>query len=281
MKELRSRKREPQFRPKKRLGQHFLKDRQIIRHIIERACFQESDHVLEVGAGLGALTIPLAGKVRKITAVEKDTRLIDRLQGRLSNSDISNVVLINEDILRLDLKGIADGPEQKIGIIGNLPYNISSPLMEHLFRHRELIGRAVLMFQAEFARRLLSPPNRKDYGAITVFMRYNSTISPLLEVPREAFHPRPKVGSMVVSIDMERPFPRRAEDDAVFKAVVKAAFAHRRKTILNSLKDALRSNVIGEISEALERCSIDSMRRAESLDMDEFLCLAAAFKHHP
>jgi 16S rRNA (adenine1518-N6/adenine1519-N6)-dimethyltransferase len=262
-------------RPKKRLGQHFLRDRGVINKIIKKAGFLQSDHVLEIGAGLGALTIPLAGHVRKITAVEKDPQLTDMLDERLSRYGINNVTLINEDILRLDLEGIRGCLEEKIKAIGNLPYNISSPFLEKLLANRDIISRAVLMFQYEFARRLLSGPGGREYGAITVMIQYNAAVSQLLEVAKEAFYPKPKVGSMVLMIDMEMPYPVRVRDDAEFKRVVKAAFSHRRKTVLNSLKGALPSYGGNAISEALNRCGIDPRRRAETIDIEEFIRLAS------
>lgn len=266
------------FRPRKRLGQHFIKDPRVIQRIIEEGEFQRDDRVLEIGPGFGALTIPLAGTVREIWAVEKDPHLARMLGEELDNRGIANVHLINEDILRLDWKRAAKGVQEKMKVVGNLPYNISSPLLERLLRHRDIISRAVLMFQVEFAKRLFSPPNCKDYGAVTVWIGYNAAVSPLFEVPKEAFYPRPKVGSMVISIDMEKPYPERAEDEVLFRNVVKGAFAHRRKTILNSLKRAFPTMSGDEMDAALRSCSIDPKRRAETLDTDEFLCLAAALK---
>ena len=267
------------FRPKKRLGQHFLRDRGVIEDIIDLSGFQSSDMVIEIGAGLGALTIPLAERVGEIIAVEKDSRLIKMLEDRFSKEGIAKVKFVNEDILSLDLKGIINPSKNKYKIIGNLPYNISSPFLDKLIRHRDLFSKAVLMFQLEFARRLLSSPGGKEYGALTVLIQYEAYVSPLLEVSRESFHPRPKVGSMVLAMDMERPHPRRAEDEGFFKAVVNGAFAYRRKTILNSLKRALDSYDDEMISGALDRCAIDPMRRAETLGIDEFLHLASALKH--
>jgi 16S rRNA (adenine1518-N6/adenine1519-N6)-dimethyltransferase len=261
--------------PKKRLGQHFLRDRGVIQKIIDRAGFLPSDHVLEIGAGLGELTIPLAARVRKITAVEKDPQLTDMLEERLFHARINNVSLINEDILRLDLEGIRGHSQEKIKAIGNLPYNISSPFLEKLITNRHIISRAVLMFQYELARRLLSGPGNKEYGAITVMTQYNAAVSPLFEVAKEAFYPRPKVGSMLIVIDMEREYPVRAKDNAQFKRIVKAAFSHRRKTVLNSLKGTLTSYGGEAISEALNRSGIDPRRRAETIDIDSFLRLAS------
>ena len=267
------------FRPKKRLGQHFLRDRGVIKDILDLAGFQPSDMVLEIGAGLGALTIPLAERVHEIIAVEMDYRLIKMLEDRFPKEGIARVTFINEDILSLNLKGITSPSMNKHKIIGNLPYNISSPFLEKLIRHRDLFSKAVLMFQLEFANRLLASPGGKEYGALTVSIQYEAHVSPLLEVSRESFHPRPKVGSMVLAMDMERPYPRRAEDEKFFKSIVNGAFAYRRKTILNSLKRALDSYDGKTISGALNRCAIDPMRRAETLGIDEFLHLASALKH--
>jgi 16S rRNA (adenine1518-N6/adenine1519-N6)-dimethyltransferase len=262
------------LRPNKRLGQHFLRDRSVISEIIGRSGFLKTDDILEIGPGLGALTLPLSGHVNSIIAVEKDGRLAETLEKRLSHEGITNVTLITDDILKFDPRCIDRPSGGKIKAIGNLPYNISSPFLERLFKHRDLITMAVLMFQYEFAERLLASPGGKEYGALTVLIRYDSMVSPLFEVSRESFYPIPKVGSMVVKIDMERFHERRAEDDRFFRTVVKGAFAHRRKTILNSLGGTLLSFGSGEIREALSLCSIDPVRRAETLDIDEFISLA-------
>jgi 16S rRNA (adenine1518-N6/adenine1519-N6)-dimethyltransferase len=263
------------FRPNKSLGQHFLRDPGIIQKIINRAGFLHSDYILEIGPGLGALTIPLSGNVKKIIAIEKDSKLTDILGEKLAGSGITNVTLINEDILKTDLVKIIEVTEKKFKVIGNLPYNISSPFLDKIIIHRDLISMAVLMFQDEFARRLLAVPGGKEYGAITVITRYNATITPLIEVSREAFYPRPKVGSKVVVIDMEKPYLRRAEDELNFKRIVKGAFAHRRKTVLNSLKGAFQRCGGDEISAALQKCDINPKRRAETIDIEEFLRLAS------
>jgi 16S rRNA (adenine1518-N6/adenine1519-N6)-dimethyltransferase len=202
------------------------------------------------------------------------------LEERLFRARINNVTLINEDILRFDLEGIRGRSQEKIKAIGNLPYNISSPFLEKLLANRHIISRAVLMFQYELARRLLSGPGGREYGAITVMIQYNAAVSPLLEVVKEAFYPMPKVGSMLIMIDMERQYPVRAKDDAQFKRVVKAAFSHRRKTVLNSLKGALTSYGDEAISEALNRSDIDPRRRAETIDIDGFIRLASELEPH-
>jgi len=262
------------YRPKKRLGQYFLTDRRVIHNIIKGAGFRKSDHALEIGPGLGALTVPLAGYVRKITAVEKDSQLADMLKERLSISGIDNVDLINEDILRFDLEGLRAKDEDKL-VVGNIPYNISSPLLERIMACRNSISWAVLMFQYEFAGRLLGAPGGKEYGALTVLIRYNADVSPLVKVPKEAFYPRPEVGSAVVKIDLERPYPVRTQDEAHLKRVVRGAFAHRRKTVFNSLKGALPLYGDDIIYQALDRAGIDPRRRAETIDIDEYVRLAS------
>lgn len=131
------------------------------------------------------------------------------------------------------------------------------------------------MFQYEFARRLIAPPGNKEYGAMTVLIQYHASLTPLLDVPKEAFYPKPKVDSMVLELDLDSPHPRRTEDEETFKMVVKGAFAHRRKTLLNSLKGTLSSRSINEIVAALDRCAIDPTKRAENLDIDNFLCLTS------
>jgi 16S rRNA (adenine1518-N6/adenine1519-N6)-dimethyltransferase len=263
------------FQPKKRLGQHFLRDKGIVREIIKRARFGESDQVLEIGAGLGALTLPLSESVQEIIAVEKDFRLTEMLRKKLQSADIKNVVLINEDILKLDLGAVPHRPERKLKVIGNLPYNISSPFLEKLVEHRNLVSKAVLMFQFELARRLIAKPGNREFGSLTVLIQYHANLSPLMKVSKESFYPKPKVGSMVLELDFERPHPNQAEDKSKFKVVVKGAFAHRRKTLLNSLRRTLLSCSDAEISAALQRCGIDPRRRAETLDIDDFLCLTS------
>ncbi|MFC1494411.1 16S rRNA (adenine(1518)-N(6)/adenine(1519)-N(6))-dimethyltransferase RsmA [Thermodesulfobacteriota bacterium] len=262
------------LRPNKRLGQHFLTDNNTIGKIISISGVTSSDDILEIGPGKGALTIPLAGKVNSIVAVEKDSRMVDYLADILVKKNIENVDVINEDILKTDIKKVFDNKKNKLKVAGNLPYNISSPLLEKLISNKDYISKAFLMFQYEFAGRLAAAPGNREYGAITVMTRYQSSVSKLLEVNRNVFYPRPKVGSIVVEIDMEKPYPVRALNDKIFKVVVKGAFAQRRKTIKNSLK-VISGHFSGEqVTKALEECGIDPKRRAETLDMDEFLCLS-------
>jgi len=276
LKRERSTKRWRGFLPNKRLGQHFLTDRRVIEEIIARAGFDKDERILEIGAGLGALTLPLANCVRQLIAIEKDTGLADRLRQKLFRAGLDNVTLINDDILKMDLFRLLGPSSERIDIIGNLPYNISSPFLEQFISHRALLSRAVLMFQSEFAKRLIASPGNRSYGAMTVLIQYHAGITPLLEVPKEAFSPRPKVESMVLELDLNRPHPRRAEDEKGFRMVVRGAFAHRRKTLSNAFKGSFPSQDLNRILRAMEQCDIDPKSRAEILTIDDFLCLTSA-----
>jgi len=271
-------KKENRFRPKKRLGQHFIKDKQTIDEIIRKAGFSDSDTVLEIGPGLGALTIPLAGTVNQVLAVEKDSVLTRMLKERLERAAVNNVVLFNGDILKLDFSEFLSPGLKRIKIIGNLPYNISSPFLERLIKYRNIVSRAVLMFQSEFARRLIASPGEKNHGALSILIQYQSRVFPLLEVSKEVFHPRPKIDSIVLGFDFREPYPRRAEDEDLFKIVVKGAFAHKRKTLYNSLRINFSSCMGGDILKALGKCAIDPGKRAEALGIDDFLRLASSLK---
>jgi len=262
--------------PQKKLGQHFLRNQNAIEKIIQAARLDKTETVLEIGPGHGALTIPLSHTAGHVIAVEKDPRLVEILRKRLDKEDINNVELINADILRIDLGQLTGLPSKGGKVIGNLPYNISSPLLEKLIAYRQRIGRAILMFQVEFAQRLTASPGSRAYGSLSVLTQYYARISPLLQVGRDDFYPRPKVGSMVVEIDFDRPYHRRAEDEVLFKKTVRQAFQHKRKTLLNSLSGTEIPLTKEELKAILLKGNIHPGRRAETLTLDECLYLASS-----
>ncbi|MFB0519883.1 MAG: 16S rRNA (adenine(1518)-N(6)/adenine(1519)-N(6))-dimethyltransferase RsmA [Desulfatiglandales bacterium] len=263
------------LRPRKRLGQHFLEDPGTVNKIIAHARFTENDVVVEIGSGLGALTIPILPHVCHVVAIEKDPLLIDLLKERMSLKDKEKITFISGDVLKLDIKDIYDKYEKKIKVLGNLPYNISSPFLEKLIVNRDYIKTAILMFQYELAQRLIAGPKQKAYGALSVISQYYARISPLIKVNRDAFYPKPKVDSMVLEIDFEKPYPLQAENEESFHRIVKAAFSCRRKTILNSLERGMVSVSREMIAHALEKCLIYPKRRAETLTIDEYLRLSS------
>ena len=276
MSERRSVKQPPPFRARKKLGQHFLRDPAVIGRIIRQARFNPDVTVVEIGPGLGALTLPLAGSVRHVIGIEKDPRLVELLEDRLVRMGIMNVTLIREDVLKADFREMARSLGENLHVIGNLPFNISSPFLGKLIRNKDILIRAVLTFQAEVGRRLIAMPGNKQYGAMTVLAQYHARISPLLEIPKEAFRPPPKVGSMVVELDFTRPHPTRAGDEEVFRKTVKGAFAHRRKTLINSLKGAFPQWPQEKILKAMEQIGMEPKKRAEVLGIDDFIRLSEA-----
>ena len=268
----------PGFRAKKRLGQHFLVEPKIIHKIIACAGFKESDLVLEIGPGKGALTVPLARSVGRILAIEKDAFLVSLLQKRLKKAGINNVTLINYDILKWDFHKIRPPSSGRLLVIGNLPYNISSPVLDKLIKNQNLLNRAVLMFQLEVAKRLTASPGGKAYGAMTIFIQYHAHTRILLEISKDAFNPKPEVDSMVLELNFKKPYPKRALNEDTFKKVLKGAFAHRRKTIINSLRVLSQFWDRDVLLEAMRTCGIDPKRRAETLNIDEFICLSDALE---
>ena len=264
---------DPPFRPQKRLGQHFLKDRVLIERIVSCAGLKRSDIILEIGPGLGALTVPMAEAAGQVVAVEKDPILVENLGKRLFREGIQNVTLHHADILRMDFSDLFKTEKQKIKVIGNLPYNISSPLLEKLVRNRVRVSEAILMFQQELAKRLVALPGTKAYGSLSVLVQYHARIRSLLEVPKEAFYPRPKVDSLVLHFDFRIPHPRRAVDDTLLLRVVRGAFSQRRKTLKNALKASMpHSEAV--LIESLRNCNVDPGRRAETCSLDEFICVS-------
>ncbi len=262
------------LRPKKSLGQHFLEDHGIIDKIITLIQLNKNDVVVEIGPGTGALTIPVLPYVCHLIAIEKDQLLINLLRKKLSAEEGKKITLISGDALKIDFKEISNDFKQKIRIIGNIPYNISSPLLERLILYRAYIKSAILMFQHEFALRLIAPPGQRKCSALTIVSQYYAEISPIIKIKRDAFYPIPKVDSMVLKMDFERPYKFQAKDEMIFRKIVKSAFLFRRKTILNSLEKATVSLSREEIAKALEECNIEPKKRAETLSIYDFIRLS-------
>ncbi len=259
---------------KKQLGQHFLSDPSTADMIIDHSGISPEDIVLEIGAGLGALTIPLACTAEKVYAVEKDHRIIELLKTELHTLGISNVVLIEKNILKVDIKTLAENANKKIIVIGNLPYNISSQILIQLINTRKSVNKAILMFQKELAQRITAQPDCKDYGRLTVMLRYCADIKRLAEVKASLFFPRPKVDSEVLEIIFKNIIKYPAKDELFLFKVIKAAFSKRRKTLKNSLLGSELHMDVETAVQVLENADINPSRRAETLTVQEFVKLS-------
>ena len=266
------------LRPKKNMGQNFLSDPATAETIISRANLSAEDVVLEIGAGLGALTIFLARVVKKVYAVEKDRQLIDLLKTELLANRVSNCEIIAKNILQMDLDAIPAATGSKITVVGNLPYGISSQILIKLIQSRSAIERTVLMFQKELAQRITAQPGGRDYGRITAMLRYCADIRILANIKAAVFYPPPKVDSTVIETRFKSTAIYGPHDEAMLYAVIKAAFGNRRKT----LKNALAASGLGidaqTALEALMSAGIDPTRRAETLKPAEFVSLEISLR---
>lgn len=268
------------IKPKKQWGQNFLTDPGIAGMIVDRSDIQPDDVVLEIGAGLGALTIPAALKARKVFAIEKDHFITGILRVEMMANHISNVEIIEKDFLKLDLRAMLKNDDHKIVVMGNLPYNISSQVLVRLVSFRKMIKRAVLMFQRELAQRITAIPGGKSYGRLTVMLRYCSDIKKIADIKASSFYPKPKVDSEVLEIRFEKDPAYLADDETFFFRVIKAAFGNRRKILKNALFASDLGIEAKHAEAVLERSDIDPMRRAETLNIEEFVRLGNNLRKH-
>jgi 16S rRNA (adenine1518-N6/adenine1519-N6)-dimethyltransferase len=258
----------------KEMGQNFLSSPEIARMIVERTGIDAESRVLEIGPGLGALTIPIAGKTRHVIAVEKDRRLIPLLQQEMTARGIDWVDIVNQDFMKTDISSFAG--DKKLVVMGNLPYNISSQILFLLVRSRTCIDKAYLMFQKELADRILAPPGKKDYSRLSAVAQYAADISCVTTIGPACFFPRPSVDSTVLAFSFKQPSDVSFDTETLLFTVIKAAFSKRRK----SLKNALVGRDLGldkpAVAKALDLAGIVPERRAETLKVSEFLLLTRA-----
>lgn len=262
------------FGPTKSLGQNFLTDKNIIDKIVDGAKLTGDDMVIEIGPGLGVLTWEMAQKAKKVVAVELDKKLIPILEENLT--PFNNIEILNQDILKTDVNSIIrDWPREKVKIVGNLPYYITTPIIFYLLEKDVMADSIVIMMQKEVADRIKSEPNCKEYGPLSVAVQYYCDVEEVATVPKEVFYPIPKVDSAVLRLKIrENPKVKVNNKDDFFK-VVKASFSQRRKTLANSLGSLGMAKT--EIMEMLEEAKIDSKRRAETLSLEEFANLANCY----
>ena len=262
------------FRLSKSLGQNFLTDKNIIDEIIESAQIGPEDLVMEIGPGMGVITMEAAEKAKKVIAVEIDKNLIPILKETLKDYD--NVEIINKDILKTDVNGLIDGCKEKfagVKILGNLPYYITTPIIMKLLEDGVKADSITIMMQKEVADRIKALPETKAYGALSVAVQYYCTAEAVVNVPKEVFMPQPKVDSTVLRLCIRKEKPVILEDRDMFFRCVKAGFGQRHETLLNSLM-GIEGITKEEVKEALDAAGIDSARRAETLDLEEFAKLS-------
>jgi len=262
--------------PRKRWGQHFLVDRNIINKVVRTAQIGEEDHVLEVGPGLGEMTLLLSRQARRVIAVEIDPRLVTILREKTASA--SNIEIIGEDILKLDFKQLLRPDSPPIKVVANLPYQISTPLLFRFIESREVFSTLTLMLQREVAERLVASPGGKAYGPLSVSVQVVSDLSIRFFIKPAAFYPPPKVESSAVQLMWrERPLVDLNEETWLHR-VVRACFGYRRKTLINALKHSDLS-LPPALEERLGSIGIDPRRRPESLTIQEFIRLAAVLKN--
>jgi 16S rRNA (adenine1518-N6/adenine1519-N6)-dimethyltransferase len=255
----------------KRLGQHFLIDHNIVRKIVAASEVTREDTVLEIGPGRGVLTEALSQAVRRVVAIEVDPRLHCLLQSR--QPEWKNVEVICADALAYPLETIEPGAI----VVANLPYYISTPLLFKLLEQRQRFPRMVLMLQNEVADRLVAGPATAEYGVMSVMAQYAAHVCKLFKVSANCFRPRPDVGSAVVMLRPRTIALLPPQEEQAFGAVVKAGFAHRRKTLVNSLRD---EGYEGQaLNAAVLALGLRSTARAETLTLEQFMQLGRQLAH--
>lgn len=250
-------------KPLKRFGQNYLVDQNIVKKIISEFSPSADDLIVEIGPGRGVLTEHLNKNEAKVLAVEIDKRVIEDLREKFSN-----VEFINKDFLKITLTELSE--DKKIRVIGNIPYNITSPILFKLIDEIDKVRDALFMVQYEVAKRIISKPRTKEYGILSVILNYFFEVGLCFKVPRTVFYPRPKVDSAVIKLkakEIDSNF-----DKYLFINVIKGAFGHRRKNLKNSY-----SNSIFKVYE-LSSFPVDLTKRAEELDLNDYLKIYNYFK---
>ncbi len=274
-----------QLAPKKRLGQNFLVHKMTAEAIVRAGKVGSTDIILEVGVGLGALTLPLAATAQHVFGYEIDSGIIRFHQEEGDLPD--NVTLVHQDILSADFGEIARQCGGSLKILANLPYSISNPFIFKLIDNASLISTATIMLQKEVADRLMAAPNTKDYGIPTVLLASCATVHKLMTLKPGEFHPRPKIDSVVVTLDfsqgLQQPVGAEKYDFALFRQLIRTTFNQRRKTILNTLSgaslfgDPAKQDKVANkerTRQAIEQASLQPNARPETLTCTDFINLA-------
>ena len=266
------------FAFQKRFGQNFLIDTHVLEKIIAASQITKEDFVLEIGPGIGTMTQYLAEYAREVAAVEIDNTLIPILKDTLKDWD--NVTVINDDILKVDIRKLAleRNGGKPIKVVANLPYYITTPIIMGLFENQVPVDSITIMVQKEVADRMQVGPGTKDYGALSLAVQYYAKPEIVANVPPNCFMPRPKVGSAVIRLERYEKPPVEVSNEKLMFRIIRASFNQRRKTLVNGLKNSQElSYSREEIEEVLNECGIPLNIRGEALTLAEFASLANAF----
>lgn len=268
-----------QFNFQKKFGQNFLIDTHVLDKIINAANITKDDMVIEIGPGIGTMTQYLANAAGKVIAVEIDKNLIPILEDTLSAYD--NVRVINDDVLKVDLKELADEENggKPIKVVANLPYYITTPIIMGLFENEVPLESITVMVQKEVADRMQTGPGNKDYGALSLAVQYYAEPYIVANVPPNCFMPRPKVGSAVIRLTRHAKPPVEVEDEKLMFDIIRASFNQRRKTLVNGLNNSDKLTLPKEvIAQAVEQLGRGAGVRGEALSLEEFAKLTNYMK---
>lgn len=263
----------------KKFGQNFLIDTHVLDKIINAAEITKEDFVLEIGPGIGTMTQYLACAAREVYAVEIDKALIPILEDTLQDYD--NVTVLNEDILKVDIRKLAEEHNQgkPIKVVANLPYYITTPIIMGLFEEHVPIESITVMVQKEVADRMQVGPGTKDYGALSLAVQYYAEPYIVANVPPNCFMPRPKVGSAVIRLTRHKEAPVKTVDEKLMFRLIRVSFNQRRKTLVNSLKNSPELSFSKEeIQEAIAACGFSEGVRGEALTLADFAALTNELK---
>ena len=260
------------FMFQKRFGQNFLIDTHVLEKIIKSAEITKDDLVLEIGPGIGTMTLYLCENAREVVAVEIDKNLIPILEND-TLSEYDNVTVINEDILKLDLNKLVEERNggNRIKVVANLPYYITTPIIMGLFESHVPLQNITVMVQKEVADRMQAGPGSKDYGALSLAVQYYATPYIAANVPQNCFMPRPNVGSAVIRLTLHEEPPVKVADEKLMFALIRASFNQRRKTLVNGLTNAAELDFSKEeVQAALEQMGLSATIRGEALTLEQF-----------
>lgn len=266
------------FKTTKSLGQNFLINESVLNDIIYSSELTKDDIVIEVGTGIGVLTKRLAESSKEVIAIEIDKKVINILEEVLIGND--NVTIINEDILKVDIKKILEDlgyKDSKIKVVANLPYYITTPIIFKFLEEKIKIDSMTLMMQEEVADRINAKPSTKSYGSLSVYLQYFMKSEIVTKVSKDSFYPEPNVNSAVILLKQRDKKIVDIKDEDIFFKIVRGSFAKRRKTILNSLTNYENLGEKEKISSLLQQANIDPQRRGETLTIEEFANLSNTY----